>query len=209
MLRQRLVRQSAVSVSSESTAMPSPPPLRRRRDAKLYRQMSSDSLDHLLTSPADLPPRPPTARRHSVACGVLYVEKPPSATLKSAFNSAVRRMSDACSMLSSAPSSTYNLSCPSLHPPKSGKKESGEVILPHVLTTFRPDHQPPQTGPVEFKRNHFQVNRRFSTDCPPPSYTEATVGRLPPRQKWLTRQQPLDPNNISLVALQDDDDHSL
>lgn len=206
MLRQRLVRQSAVSVSSESTAMPSPPPLRRRRDAKLYRQLSSESLDHLLTSPADLPPRPPAARRHSVACGVLYVEKPPSATLKSAFHSAVRRMSDACSMLSSAPSSTYNLSCPSLHPQKSGKKEPGEVLLPHVLATFRPDHQLPP--PADCKRNHFQVNRRFSTDCPPPSYTEATVGRLPPRQKWLTRQPPVDPNT-SLVPLQDDDDHSL
>lgn len=221
MIRQKLVRQTAMSVSSstESTSMPSPPPLRRRRnsqDAKLYRQLSSDSLDSLLDAqPSSLPNDEDGrrcvagSRRHSVACGVLYMDMHHRPTIKSAINSAVRRMSDACSLLSSAPSSTYNLSAPVQSKPK-----VEEVMLPQVLGTFHqnclpPGYQKPSCSGEQSssKRGILQINRRFSTDCPPPSYSDATTGwRQPgPRQKLLTRQNEIMACKSSLVAVEDDD----
>lgn len=208
MLRQRLVRQSAVNISSsnESTSMASPPPLRKRRssqDSKMYRQLSSDSLENLLiSSPSSShEERRGRDRRHSVACGVMYMDtqKP---TLKSAFNSAVRRMSDACSLLSSAPSSTYNLSSPTQLQPV---KKKDEVLLPQVLGTYLQNRLPPPTSDKNASRSNFQVNRRFSTDCPPPSYSEATRKQLATRQKLLTRQHEVVISKSSLVAVEDDD----
>lgn len=201
------------SSSSESSNMPSPQPIRRRRnsqDAKMYRQLSSDSLDHLLSSPGVNPERKSGARRHSVACGVLYVDlqKP---SFKSALNSAVKRMSSACSILSSAPSSTYNLS-PHQSSSAPPKKKEEEVLLPHVLGTFHQNRMPVvqnSSGGSDKRtvKNAFQVNRRFSTDSPPPSYSEATnLWKQPPtsRQK-LTRQQQIVVSKESLMAVEDDD----
>ncbi|GIY42469.1 uncharacterized protein CDAR_185711 [Caerostris darwini] len=211
MLRHRLVRQSAMNISSSSEAsMPSPQPIRRRRnsqDSRMYRQLSSDSLDNLLgSSEGPHQDRKNGARRHSVACGVLYVDiqKP---SLKSAFNSAVKRMSSACSVLSSAPSSTYNLSGPHQSAPPSKKKEE-EILLPHVLGTFHHNMMMPQSQSSDKKtvRNSFQVNRRFSTDCPPPSYMEATnLWKQPASRQRLTRQQQVVISKESLVAVEDDD----
>ncbi|GBM16230.1 hypothetical protein AVEN_195346-1 [Araneus ventricosus] len=198
------------SSSSESGNMPSPQPIRRRRnsqDARMYRQLSSDSLDNLLGSPDTNQDRKSNARRHSVACGVLYVDmqKP---SFKSAFNSAVKRMSSACSILSSAPSSTYNLSPhQSSAPPK--KKEE-EVLLPQVLGTFHQNRLPvvQNSGGADKRtaKNAFQVNRRFSTDCPPPSYSEATnLWKQPASRQKLTRQQQVVVSKESLMAVEDDD----
>lgn len=224
MFRQRLVRQSALSNSSssavsnssstESTKMPSPPFIRKRRstqDSKLYRPLSSDSLDHLLIAASSSPSssnesRKLSNRRHSIACGVLYVDRRPS--LKSAINSAVRRMSDACCLhLSSAPSSTYNLSAPA-HTQPVPKKE-GEVVLPQSLGTFRQNRlAPPKPSSTDRKylRSKFQ-NRRFSTDPPPPSYSEATSGwkQAYPRQKYLPRQQDIVTSSASSASGEEHD----
>ncbi|GFT96553.1 uncharacterized protein NPIL_445631 [Nephila pilipes] len=212
MLRHRLVRQSAMNISSSSdSTMPSPQPIRRRRnsqDAKMYRQLSSDSLDNLLNSPDVNQERKSGPRRHSVACGVLYVDiqKP---SLKSAFNSAVKRMSSACSVLSTAPSSTYNLSPHQSTIPV--KKKEEEVLLPQVLGTFHQNRLPQSqscgdSGNKKIAKNAFQVNRRFSTDCPPPSYSEATnLWKQPVSRQRLTRQQQIVHSKESLVAVEDDD----
>ncbi|KAF8764283.1 hypothetical protein HNY73_022372 [Argiope bruennichi] len=198
------------SSSSESSNMPSPQPIRRRRnsqDAKMYRQLSSDSLDNLLVSTETNQERKSSARRHSVACGVLYVDiqKP---SFKSAFNSAVKRMSSACSVLSSAPSSSYNLSPHQSSAPPKGKEE--EVLLPHVLGTFQQNRMvaPQNSGGAVNRtaKNAFQVNRRFSTDSPPPSYSEATnLWKHPSSRQKLMRQQQVVVSKESLTAVEDDD----
>lgn len=175
--------------------MPSPKPLRKRwnsQDFKFNRQLSSDSLDHLLiasSSPISNNETRLGNRRHSVACGS-DVQK---VSLKAVFNTAMRRMSDACCLLSSAPSSTYNLSPSTQH--QTVVKKEGEVVLSHALGTFKQNQQQPKPSNKDphrnFLRSRFQ-NRRFSTDPPPPSYTEATSSwKQPPfpRQKFLIRQQ--------------------
>lgn len=210
MLRKSLVRQTAVSTNSSTESnnsstdkyiittqirMPSPKPLRKRwnsQDFKFNRQLSSDSLDHLLiasSSPISNNETRLGSRRHSVACGS-DVQK---VSLKAVFNTAMRRMSDACCLLSSAPSSTYNLSPSTQH--QTVVKKEGEVVLSHALGTFKQNQQQPKPSskdtPRNFLRSRFQ-NRRFSTDPPPPSYTEATSSwKQPPfpRQKFLIRQQ--------------------
>lgn len=212
MLRKSLVRQTAVSNNSSTESnnsistdkykittefrMPSPKPLRKRwnsQDFKFNRQLSSDSLDHLLiasSSPISNNETRLASRRHSVACGS-EVQK---VSLKAVFNTAMRRMSDACCLLSSAPSSSYNLSPSTQH--QTVVKKEGEVVLSHALGTYKQNHQQ-QSKPTNkephrnFLRSRFQ-NRRFSTDPPPPSYTEATSSwKQPPfpRQKFLIRQQ--------------------
>ena len=217
MFRQKLVRQTAVSnnssteSSNSSTKMPSPKPLRKRwnsQDFKFNRQLSSESLDHLLiatSSPiSNNETRRIDSRRHSVACGS-EVQK---VSLKSVFNTAMRRMSDACCLLSSAPSSTYNLS-PAAKQQTVVKKE-GEVVLSNALGTFRqnPQQPKPPTKDKNFLKSRFQ-NRRFSTDPPPPSYTEATNSwKQPPcpRPKFLIRQQQIVINSKGSKGSSDSND---
>lgn len=219
MFRQRLVRQCAVSTNSstESNKTPSPTAIRGRpnnSDSKMYRQLSSDSLDHLLIAACSSPSkkkddRKVGRRRHSISCGALTldIQKP---NLKSALNSAMRRMSDACFMLSSAPTSSYNLSAQglSLAPTPSSKsepvKKGGEVILPYAVATYRQQNLPPKPPkppkPPTLNRKVLRSshpNRRFSSDCPPPSYNEATNSwrRPAPRSKFLAREDAVASNS--------------
>lgn len=203
------------SGSDSSSTMPSPQPIRRRRNSqdsssKLFRRMSSESMDNLLTpaSPASNSSerKAGSGRRHSVACGILYIDaqKP---SIKSALNSAFKKVSSACSVLSSAQTSTFNLS------PTSTKKTGGEdeVILPQVLGTFQKSHMPIPPN-CTFQTSRGNVNRRFSTDCPPPSYLDVAGARKEPavvnRQK-LTRQQEVFASKGSLGAVEDDDSANL
>lgn len=214
MIRHRLVRQSAMNISSgsdSSSTMPSPQPIRRRRNSqdsssKLFRQLSSESMDNLLSPVSNSSERKAgSGRRHSVACGILYIDgqKP---SIKSAFNSAFKKVSSACSVLSSAPSSTFNLS-----PTSTQKTGEDEVILPQVLGTFREIHMPIPPN-CTFQTTRGNVNRRFSTDCPPPSYLDVAGSWKEPavvtRQK-LTRQQEVFASKGSLGALEDDDSANL
>ncbi|KAG8200872.1 hypothetical protein JTE90_015777 [Oedothorax gibbosus] len=191
MLRQRLVRQGAMNISSGSdSTMSSPTPVRKRRssqDSKMYTQVSSESMDSLiggLPASKSVDGKPRYGRRHSMAASVLYVDiqKP---SLKSALNSALKKVSSACSVLSSAQSSTFNL-----NPPKNKDQvEEDVIILPHVLATFQKAYMPPIPPNCTLQTTKFQVNRRFSTDCPPPSYMEAwNIPSVGTRQK-LARQQ--------------------